>query len=100
MASKPNRRITDTDNPEWTDEDFAKARKPSDVLSPAVLAQFGKKRGPQKAPTKVPVSVRLSPEVVKYFKAGGKGWQTRIDSALLKVVRKKPSKAAPARKRA
>ena len=39
-------------------------------------------RGPQRQPTKVPVSIRLSPEVVEYFKASGKGWQGRIDEAL------------------
>ena len=29
-------------------------------------------RGPQKDPLKVPVSIRLSPEVVTYFKSQGK----------------------------
>ena len=45
------------------------------------------KRGPQKAPTKKLVSLRLSPEVVDHFKATGPGWQTRIDSTLLKSIR-------------
>jgi uncharacterized protein (DUF4415 family) len=39
-------------------------------------------RGPQKAPTKTRVSIRLSPEVVSAFKADGPGWQSRIDAAL------------------
>jgi uncharacterized protein (DUF4415 family) len=43
-------------------------------------------RGPQKAPTKVALSLRLSPEVVEHFKAGGRGWQTRIDDTLKKVI--------------
>lgn len=39
-------------------------------------------RGPQVAPTKQLVSVRYSPEVLSYFRAGGSGWQTRMDEAL------------------
>lgn len=46
-------------------------------------------RGPQKAPTKKLVSLRLSPEVVDHFKATGPGWQTRIDSTLLKSIKKR-----------
>ena len=39
-------------------------------------------RGLQIEPLKVPVSVRLSPDVVEYFKSQGKGWQTRINNIL------------------
>lgn len=46
-------------------------------------------RGPQKAPTKKLVSLRLSAEVVEHFRATGRGWQTRIDSTLLKAIRKR-----------
>ena len=55
------------------------------------LAEFKRKRGergPQKAPVKVPVTIRLSPEVVERFRATGDGWQTRIDTALLDWLRK------------
>ena len=44
------------------------------------------RRGPQKMPKKVPLSLRLSPEVVRHFRAKGRGWQTRIDEALKKLV--------------
>jgi uncharacterized protein (DUF4415 family) len=53
------------------------------------LAQFKKTRGAQKTPRKVAVSIRLSPEVVKHFKAKGPGWQSRIDDALRKIAKKK-----------
>jgi uncharacterized protein (DUF4415 family) len=46
------------------------------------------KRGPQKAPTKTLVSLRLSPEVIDHFKATGRGWQTRIDGALLESIKR------------
>ena len=43
-------------------------------------------RGPQVAPTKQLVSVRYSPEVLAFFRAGGTGWQTRMDDALKQWV--------------
>lgn len=39
-------------------------------------------RGPQKAPTKERITIRLSRDVVERFRATGDGWQTRIDAAL------------------
>lgn len=44
-------------------------------------------RGAQKAPRKVATAIRLSPEVTEFFKAGGRGWQTRIDEALREYVK-------------
>lgn len=44
-------------------------------------------RGRQKAPKKLPVTIRLSPEVVDYFKATGDGWQTRMDMILREYVK-------------
>jgi len=79
--SKP---IDDAENPEWTASDFARARPGSDL--PAELrAFFPKTRGAQKAPVKVPVSIRLSPEVVEHFRSTGPGWQKRIDEILKKA---------------
>jgi uncharacterized protein (DUF4415 family) len=78
--------VFDEDNPEWTEEDFKRAKPPHEVLPPHVLKAFPKTRGPQVAPKKVPVSIRLSAEVVERFKAGGPGWQSRIDEALRKAV--------------
>ncbi len=78
-------RLTDRENPEWTDADFAKA-KPASALPKHVLAAFPRTRGAQKAPRKVPVSIRLSADVVDHYKAGGPGWQARIDQALRKLA--------------
>jgi uncharacterized protein (DUF4415 family) len=38
-----------------------------------------RRRGPQQTPTKLRVTLRLSPQAVQHCKAGGPGWQTRID---------------------
>ena len=32
--------------------------------------------------TKERITIRLSPEVIAYFRATGRGWQTRMDDAL------------------
>lgn len=78
---------TVSDNPEWTAADIAKAKPFSEAFPE--LAKTLKGRGPQKEPTKVPVSIRLSPAVVDHFKATGPGWQSRIDAVLLTAVETK-----------
>lgn len=86
MSVKHAQPVFDQENPEWMEEDFARARPAYEVLSPEVLAAFKKTRGPQKTPTKVPVSIRLSPEVVEHFKATGRGWQSRINQVLRDAI--------------
>lgn len=80
-----SKKVLDADNPEWTAEEFKRA-KPANSLPPEILAAFPKTRGAQKAPKKIPVSIRLSPEVIAHYKASGPGWQSRIDEDLKKLV--------------
>lgn len=50
---------------------------------PERFAQATVRRGrPPIANPKVSTTIRLSPDVVEHFKAGGRGWQTRINDAL------------------
>lgn len=69
-----NKRV-DPDNPPWSEE----------MLGPPVLKRG---RGPQKAPTKVLTTVRLDADVIAFFKAQGRGYQTRINDELRKIVAK------------
>jgi uncharacterized protein (DUF4415 family) len=78
-----------SDNPSWTKEDFAKAKPFAEVFPE--LAKTIRRRGPNKAPTKKLVSLRLSPEVIEHYKATGAGWQSRIDETLRKAVKRKAS---------
>ncbi len=80
MKRRPNPELIDKENPEWVEPDFARA-KPFQALRPSLRRKLGV-RGPQKAPTKEHITIRLSPEVVERFRATGAGWQTRVDSAL------------------
>ncbi|MBZ4192933.1 MAG: BrnA antitoxin family protein [Candidatus Contendobacter sp.] len=49
-----------------------------------------RRRGLQKAPLKKQVAIRFSPEVLDYFRATGKGWQTRMDAALREWIHDHP----------
>lgn len=46
---------------------------------------------------KVSTTLRLSPEVLEHFRAGGPGWQTRIDQALKRVVARAGASGSKAR---
>ena len=46
-------------------------------------------RGPQRAPTKQLVSLRLSQNVLDHFRATGAGWQARIDDTLQSAIQGK-----------
>ena len=85
----------DPDNPEWTKEDFARARPASEVLPPALYAALTRPRGRPKADaTKQPVKLRLDRATVAAFKATGDGWQTRMNDALAAAAKRLP-KVAP-----
>jgi uncharacterized protein (DUF4415 family) len=43
-------------------------------------------RGPQKAPTKERVTLRIDRDVLEAFRATGDGWQTRLNEALAKAA--------------
>jgi uncharacterized protein (DUF4415 family) len=77
--------LTDKDGEvrEITAEDVARF-KPFSALPASeqkVLLKL-RRRGPQKSPKKVPISIRLSPDVAKGLRATGNGWQSRADEAL------------------
>jgi uncharacterized protein (DUF4415 family) len=72
---------------EITSEDIARFKPFSalPVSEQTVLLKL-RKRGPQKAPKKVPVSIRLSPDVAAGLRATGSGWQGRADEALRSLL--------------
>lgn len=68
-------KVKDADNPPWSEE----------MLGRPVLKRG---RGPQIAPTKVLTTIRLDADVLAYFRAAGRGYQTQINSELRKVVKR------------
>jgi uncharacterized protein (DUF4415 family) len=74
-----------SDNPEWTEEDFANA-KPFAEAMPELAAALAKSKAAKAQGAKVPISIRLSRDVLDGFKAKGPGWQTMIDETLRKAL--------------
>jgi uncharacterized protein (DUF4415 family) len=75
LPKKTSAKVADPDNPAWTE----------DMLGSPVIKRG---RGPQASPTKVLTSIRLDADVLEYFKSQGEGYQSRINDALRKEVRR------------
>jgi uncharacterized protein (DUF4415 family) len=72
------------DAPELTEAWFAKA----DLFEGSKLIRKGGR--PKSALTKKAVNIRLSPDVLAYFRSMGKGWQTRLNDILKDYVHTHP----------
>lgn len=93
-TKKPNPSMIDNENPEWSSEDFKKARPAAEVLRemlPREAAEEMLKPKPgrpagsgKKAPA---TAVRFDADILAAFKSTGKGWQTRINDALREWLR-------------
>ncbi len=99
MAKKrPNDRVSqpDEENPEWTKEDFARARPAAEVLSKfigekATQELMRRSRGrPPKADKKVNQTLRMDADVLEAYRQEGKGWQTRINEVLRQHMPQRP----------
>lgn len=64
-----------------TEADFRLFKPAAEVLPASLQKKLGM-RGPQKAPTKVPTTIRFDADVLTALKASGKGWQTRVNQAV------------------
>jgi uncharacterized protein (DUF4415 family) len=75
---------TDEDNPEWTEEDFKKARPAADVFAEHGIPMPPRPVGrPTVDNPKKQVTIRLDADVVKELKSpDAKGWQTRANQLL------------------
>jgi uncharacterized protein (DUF4415 family) len=76
--------LTPDDAPELTPELAARAQISAGgkVIRKATGTLTKRGRPPVGETPKQQVTLRLPPEVISYFKAGGTGWQTRIGNVL------------------
>ena len=86
---KPDR--ADRENPAWTKDTFARARKASAVLpeifDTATTAKLLKPRGrPKSGNARTSIALRLPPDTLARWKATGPGWQTRMAETLRKAI--------------
>jgi len=84
---KPDPFMYDEDNPPLTDEQIKELRPTREVL--AELGIPMPKGRPRAETPKHQVTLRLDEAVIDHFKRGGKGWQTRINAALLEAIKRK-----------
>lgn len=81
--------LDDDDAPELTPERAAKLRPIAEIPELAEFNEFIRKGGRPLLPDEVRkrrISIMLDPDVLAHFKAGGRGWQTRINAALRKAA--------------
>lgn len=83
--TKKSAELTDDTNPEWSAEDFKNA-VPFHKLPQELQTSLKRVRGPQKAPTKQQVTLRLDQDVVTALRKTGRGWQGRANAALRSYV--------------
>ena len=71
---------------ELTQDDIKQFKPSAEVLPPEHFKALTKRGRPRNAQPKIPTTVRLDPEVLEYFRATGKGWQTRLNEVLREYV--------------
>lgn len=100
MPRKPDPELIDDEIPELDEAWFRRARPAAEVLPPELLAILPKRkpgqRGPQHAPVKKKISLRVDAEVLAYYRATGPGWQSRVNDALKKAAFGKSSRKGKA----
>ncbi len=78
------------DFPELTDDELAGMRPASEVLPPEFFKAMEEHRRSRGRPLlehpKKQITLRLDEDVVAKFRAGGKGWQARMNEALRKAA--------------
>jgi uncharacterized protein (DUF4415 family) len=83
---------------ELTVTDMRRFRPAFEVLPPELVEIIKNRkigeRGPQKAPIKQQVTLRLDQDVLNKFRATGAGWQSRINEALRKAAAKTGRRSA------
>jgi uncharacterized protein (DUF4415 family) len=84
------RHMVEDDSPEWTAEDFARAEvwDGNKFLGHGRDFENGKRKAgrPKGSGTKELVTLRIDRDILDHFRAGGPGWQTRLNDALREVT--------------
>jgi uncharacterized protein (DUF4415 family) len=76
----------DSDDFEWTEKIFREAKTFEKSDLPKSFKDEVRRGRPKVEKPKILLSVRYSSDVVEFFKASGKGWQTRMDEVLREYV--------------
>lgn len=83
LTSRPPLTDDDGEVRELTVEDLTAFRPAREALPTDVQESVGiRRRGPQRKPTKVPVTMRLDADLLDALRESGPGWQTRLNDIL------------------
>ena len=75
------------DSPEWTDEDFHRAKPFSEVF-PEQYKSWKSRGRPKAGNPKVHIGFRLAPDVVNGIRATGRGYNARVEKVLRDALAK------------
>ncbi|MCH8238862.1 MAG: BrnA antitoxin family protein [Proteobacteria bacterium] len=73
---------------ELTETDVARM-KPATDAAPEILTRARRRGRPIVDNPKRQITLRLDPEIIAHFKAGGRGWQTRLNDVLARHVKRR-----------
>jgi uncharacterized protein (DUF4415 family) len=73
---------------ELTDEEIKGLRPAREFFAEHGLPMPKPVGRPKSDRTKVPVTMRLDPEILDFYKATGPGWQTRMGEVLAQAIKK------------
>ena len=83
---QPNPELIDDENPEWTEEVLSEAVRVGDLPRSLRTKLQSKASRSITAQTKVATTIPFDEDVLAFFKASGKDWQTRINEVLRNYV--------------
>lgn len=83
MASRIPRDLSDEEDRAIVEN--ANADPDAREATDSELSKMRRGRGPQKKPRKVPMTIRLDPDLSEQLRSHGKGWQSRVNDILRKA---------------
>lgn len=75
----------------WDGDDENDRPATADELAEGIMAARRKRGRPVGAATKEQVAIRLDRDILEAFRAGGPGWQTRMNDVLREWVKTHPT---------
>jgi len=89
IATAPETPVVDAGNPRTDPGDWDHAIVSHSYAELREKLAKRRRRGPQKAPLKVPTTIRFDADVLAALKATGKGWQTRVNQVMREWVERR-----------
>ena len=86
MTRPKRQEMNKPDDAPLTARELSTLRPLRDVFPDLTTWSHKRKRAAKGEAHKTAISIRLSPEVLAFYRAKGPGWQTRIDQTLRAII--------------